>query len=59
MHRIVSSELTLRLDTYVVRNGDEFNWIVTRKLSHEADMEIRESVSSPLLPFSSYACDFH
>ncbi|RWA05171.1 hypothetical protein EKO27_g9935 [Xylaria grammica] len=25
------------------RNGDEFNWIVTRKLSHEADMEIRES----------------
>ncbi|TGJ78902.1 hypothetical protein E0Z10_g9861 [Xylaria hypoxylon] len=25
------------------RNGEEFNWIVTRKLSHEADMEIRES----------------
>ncbi|KAI8946512.1 salicylate hydroxylase [Xylaria longipes] len=34
-------------DTHLVqntlRNGDEFNWIVTRKLSHEADMEIRES----------------
>ncbi|KAI8624940.1 salicylate hydroxylase [Xylariaceae sp. FL1651] len=34
-------------DTHLVQNtlrdGDEFNWIVTRKLSHEADMEIRES----------------
>ncbi|KAI0203407.1 salicylate hydroxylase [Astrocystis sublimbata] len=34
-------------DTHLVqntlRNGDEFNWIVTRKLSHEADMEITES----------------
>ncbi|KAJ2986226.1 hypothetical protein NUW58_g5125 [Xylaria curta] len=34
-------------DTHLVqntlRNGEEFNWIVTRKLSHEADMEIRES----------------
>lgn len=26
-----------------MRDGDEFNWIITRKLSHEADMEIRES----------------
>lgn len=24
-------------------NGQEFNWILTRKLSHEADMEIAES----------------
>lgn len=35
------------LDTHLVQNtlrgGDEFNWIVTRKLSHEADMEIKES----------------
>ena len=34
-------------DTHVVqntlRNGEEFNWILTRKLSHEADMEIKES----------------
>ncbi|KAI0602690.1 salicylate hydroxylase [Biscogniauxia sp. FL1348] len=34
-------------DTHLVQNtlrgGNEFNWIVTRKLSHEADMEIRES----------------
>ncbi|KAI0018141.1 salicylate hydroxylase [Xylariomycetidae sp. FL0641] len=34
-------------DTHLVQNtlrgGDEFNWIVTRKLSHEADMEIKES----------------
>jgi salicylate hydroxylase len=34
-------------DTHLVqntlRNGKEFNWIVTRKLSHEADMEIKES----------------
>ncbi|KAI1263507.1 salicylate hydroxylase [Xylariaceae sp. FL1019] len=34
-------------DTHLVqntlRNGDEFNWIVTRKISEEADMEIRES----------------
>ncbi|KAK6952377.1 hypothetical protein Daesc_006913 [Daldinia eschscholtzii] len=34
-------------DTHLVqntlRNGDEFNWIVTRKLSHEADMVIKES----------------
>ncbi|KUI56437.1 6-hydroxynicotinate 3-monooxygenase [Cytospora mali] len=34
-------------DTHLVqntlRNGEEFNWIITRKLSHEADMEIRES----------------
>lgn len=26
-----------------LRNGKEFNWIITRKLSHEADMEIQES----------------
>ncbi|KAI1392443.1 putative monooxygenase [Hypoxylon trugodes] len=34
-------------DTHLIqntlRNGDEFNWIVTRKLSHEADMVIKES----------------
>lgn len=24
-------------------NGEEFNWILTRKLSHEADLEISES----------------
>ncbi|KAI1323625.1 salicylate hydroxylase [Xylariaceae sp. FL0255] len=34
-------------DTHLVqntlRNGNEFNWIVTRKLSHEADLEIHES----------------
>ncbi|KAI2634796.1 putative monooxygenase [Hypomontagnella submonticulosa] len=34
-------------DTHLIqntlRNGEEFNWIVTRKLSHEADMVIRES----------------
>ncbi|KAJ0117310.1 monooxygenase [Diaporthe amygdali] len=34
-------------DTHLVQNtlrgGDEFNWIITRKLSHEADMEIKES----------------
>ncbi|KAI0127421.1 salicylate hydroxylase [Xylariales sp. AK1849] len=34
-------------DTHLVQNtlrdGEEFNWIVTRKLSHEADMEIKES----------------
>ncbi|KAI5921190.1 salicylate hydroxylase [Camillea tinctor] len=34
-------------DTHLVQNtlrdGNEFNWIVTRKLSHEADMEIKES----------------
>lgn len=34
-------------DTHLVqntlRNGKEFNWIITRKLSHEADMEIKES----------------
>ncbi|KAJ9631710.1 hypothetical protein H2203_000109 [Taxawa tesnikishii (nom. ined.)] len=34
-------------DTHVVQNtlrgGEEFNWIMTRKLSHEADMEIEES----------------
>ncbi|KAI0149472.1 salicylate hydroxylase [Xylariaceae sp. FL1272] len=34
-------------DTHLVQNtlrdGDEFNWIVTRKISEEADMEIRES----------------
>lgn len=34
-------------DTHIVqntlRNGEEFNWIMTRKLSHEADMEIKES----------------
>ncbi|KAI8957753.1 putative monooxygenase [Daldinia sp. FL1419] len=34
-------------DTHLVQNtlrgGDEFNWIVTRKLSHEADMVIKES----------------
>lgn len=24
-------------------NGEEFNWILTRKLSHEADLEITES----------------
>lgn len=26
-----------------LRDGKEFNWIITRKLSHEADMEIKES----------------
>jgi salicylate hydroxylase len=26
-----------------LNNGEEFNWILTRKLSHEADMEIQES----------------
>lgn len=26
-----------------LRGGAEFNWIITRKLSHEADREIRES----------------
>lgn len=35
------------LDTHLVQNtlrdGEEFNWIITRKLSHEADMEIKES----------------
>ena len=34
-------------DTHLVqntlRNGREFNWIITRKLDHEADMEIKES----------------
>ena len=34
-------------DTHVVqntlRNGEEFNWILTRKLSHEKDLEIEES----------------
>ena len=34
-------------DTHLVQNtlrgGKEFNWIITRKLSHEADMEIKES----------------
>jgi salicylate hydroxylase len=34
-------------DTHVVqntlRNGEEFNWILTRKLSHEKDLEIKES----------------
>lgn len=34
-------------DTHLVQNtlrdGEEFNWIITRKLSHEADMEITES----------------
>ncbi|TKA82611.1 hypothetical protein B0A55_01382 [Friedmanniomyces simplex] len=34
-------------DTHVIqntlRNGEEFNWILTRKLSHEKDMEITES----------------
>lgn len=34
-------------DTHLVQNtlrdGQEFNWIITRKLSHEADMEIKES----------------
>ena len=34
-------------DTHVVQNtlrdGQEFNWILTRKLSHEKDMEITES----------------
>lgn len=34
-------------DTHLVqntlRNGKEFNWIITRKLSHEEDMEIKES----------------
>lgn len=34
-------------DTHVVQNtlrdGEEFNWILTRKLSHEKDMEITES----------------
>ena len=34
-------------DTHVVqntlRNGEEFNWILTRKLSHEKDLEITES----------------
>jgi salicylate hydroxylase len=35
------------LDTHLVQNtlrdGEEFNWIITRKLTHEADMEIKES----------------
>ncbi|KAI3401076.1 hypothetical protein diail_220 [Diaporthe ilicicola] len=34
-------------DTHLVQNtlrgGEEFNWIITRKISHEADMEIKES----------------
>ncbi len=34
-------------DTHLVQNtlrgGDEFNWIITRKISHETDMEITES----------------
>ncbi|GAB7357031.1 hypothetical protein MBLNU459_g7856t1 [Dothideomycetes sp. NU459] len=34
-------------DTHLVQNtlrdGKEFNWILTRKLSHEADLEIEES----------------
>ncbi|KAL1871567.1 hypothetical protein VTK73DRAFT_2031 [Phialemonium thermophilum] len=34
-------------DTHLVQNtlrgGKEFNWIITRKLSHEADIEIKES----------------
>lgn len=34
-------------DTHLVQNtlrgGKEFNWIITRKISHEADMEIKES----------------
>ena len=34
-------------DTHVVQNtlrgGEEFNWILTRKLSHEKDLEITES----------------
>ncbi|XXH02586.1 hypothetical protein Hte_008964 [Hypoxylon texense] len=34
-------------DTHLIQNtlrdGDEFNWIVTRKLSHETDMVIKES----------------
>ena len=34
-------------DTHVIQNtlrdGEEFNWILTRKLSHEKDMEIKES----------------
>lgn len=38
-------------DTHLVqntlRNGDEFNWILTRKLSHEQDMEITESWFQP------------
>lgn len=37
-------------DTHLVqntlRNGQEFNWICTRKLSHEQDMEIEESWST-------------
>lgn len=37
-------------DTHLVQNtlrdGKEFNWIITRKLSHEADMEIKESWST-------------
>lgn len=36
-------------DTHVVQNtlrgGEEFNWILTRKISHEKDMEITESWS--------------
>lgn len=34
-------------DTHVVQNtlrgGEEFNWILTRKISHEKDLEITES----------------
>jgi len=34
-------------DTHLVQNtlrdGKEFNWIITRKISHETDMEIKES----------------
>lgn len=42
-----SDSRRIGLDTHLVQNtlrdGEEFNWIITRKLSHEADMEIKES----------------
>ncbi|GAB7357030.1 hypothetical protein MBLNU459_g7856t2 [Dothideomycetes sp. NU459] len=31
------------MDMNTLRDGKEFNWILTRKLSHEADLEIEES----------------
>ena len=40
-------KIRIGVDTHLVQNtlrgGKEFNWIITRKLSHEADMEIKES----------------
>lgn len=50
-HRKKCTRLTAKKrigeDTHVVQNtlrgGEEFNWIMTRKLTHEKDMEIAES----------------